>query len=355
MDNKTWCQTQKRLVKQHLTEHKVSVPEHSYPLSPVQAAKWIDDGIVDVLKKQRQQFVDQIIHLSFQDFLSYVCECTCGLKAVLGDQEWLLNLITDDTYYPHKSSEWVAQLMLQKCDMPPPIGLYLGQPEHETNLGTLCNTYFQDTKQLLPIVIVDDISYSGSQLSFTLTSLVSTLYRNGAVGAHIILVVPVIANEHNFISHLLTNTNTLQVSALKHPACQSVRIFELMMRNGVVGEHDFFDKAARTQFSAESSTVTASLDIPLTIINCRQFDSFEKTHPFPYRFSTNDQYQGIDISKRSRVYADHKLPDLMSVPTNLIGPLIEGCADYYQNTKTMDVMSPPCPPSPYKPKRPKPV
>lgn len=285
-------------VKQYwddVTKDKVPIPTKDYRINPKLSQKWINSAPSEQTRKARQKFAQEIVYISFPDFLQYLQESAAQFVNVINDSYYIISLSVYPKFEKYKSAEWmVALLKTYTDDFPPPLDILLDGDELSKYVQSLPKS--QDLCDL-NVLFVDDISFSGQQLVNAINLVKLQLINNPFIVIHVHIIVPVMSQySYNLIQKMIK------------------------------------DDSVYLRFHIHLYTAKI---IPLFSKDVRQaFDLWPE-------------------SAASPVYSAHKLPDKISVPTKLMAPLIGNCEQVYYNEdgtlKDFDVMKPPCPWPPYKP------
>lgn len=269
------------------------IPENNYQIDESLAARWIDKASSTLKKKARADFVKQIVYISFADFVTNLKICGDKFITAIKREPYTILLSILPYYRPYKSSEWlVALCKLFVPDFPRPTSIVMSPEELWPILakgsGENC-TY--------NLLLLDDISYSGTQVANAITHLASTWKKQNTTNKIVLHIILPVVSE------------IAQARILKTMSLARTDNFEIYLYLSAI------------------------------------YPSFSNETQAAFRYD-------LDDSNKSVMYAAHKLPDQVSVPATLFGPLISSCEKYYYTSDgkyaEFDTFEPPCPWPPYK-------
>jgi hypothetical protein len=279
----------------NITKDKVPIPTKDYGINPKLSEKWIRSATSDEMKKTRRKFINEIIYVSFPDFLGYLQDCAAQFMAVIVDNPYVISLSVYAKFEKYKSAAWMVSLLkTYTADFPSPTDIILDEPEFAKYVQNLPRS---ETLCQLNVLFVDDISFSGQQLLNAINLIKAQLLNNAFVDIHVHIIVPIISSySHDLLQKMIQSDSVYLRFHIHLYTAKIIPIFSKDVREAL----NLWDTAA-------SSTV----------------------------------------------YSAHKLPDEVSVPTTLMAPLISNCEYAYYNKdgtlKDFDSFKPPCPWPPYKP------
>lgn len=155
----------------------------------------ISDYLATVADKPRwhtlkKKLFDHIDCIKFQDLQNGLASCCGELNKLLDNKDYIVGFV------PQKSQKWIAELALPLLNKPPK-GYFLPHCaqsyDHATGIKTeqrQCSLYSSNRD----MVIFDDASYSGTQISETILKLKEGIINFKNETFHLYLVIPFISS-----------------------------------------------------------------------------------------------------------------------------------------------------------------
>lgn len=273
------------------TLENVPLPTQTYDIDRDLASKWVSQATGEKEKIMRERFLKEIKYISFNEFLERLTETANKFIEKISTRKYvILTSVGHSHYQPYKSAEWILSLCkVYVKDFPSPSEVIPGTTDLDKYIRSLPSSCRLD------ILFLDDISYSGEQITKVFNMVRKVASGNPSLRIYLHLLVPIVS-EKSF---------SLMTDHFDKEKVQNLKVYKYI------------------------SLIQPAFSDDLSI--------YYKIHP---RYGS---------SGNSSMYTAHKLADSVSVPAHIIAPLISNCEEYYNEKTDFDLSEPPCPWPPYKP------